>query len=215
MLCGAVAVYAAFLVCDIVWPQLWRVSAALKYAGMLLCFGMALLGSCRPWRRRDARLAVLAMAFTLAADVFLLFTSFFTAGICVFCFAHLCYLRRYESRMFVPGVVLVAGLFAALGLGAALQWQLPNMFVAAGVYAVLIISVSASVFGAALPRKNKNFAAMGMVLFLLCDVNVALYNLLPGGRLHRAASVLMWFFYLPAQALLALSVYDYDAKGAT
>ena len=52
------------------------------------------------------------------------------------------------------------------------------------------------------PSPNRYMIAYGMILFLLCDVNVALYNTLLSTEMTY---VLMWFFYLPSQVLLALS----------
>ena len=71
---------------------------------------------------------------------------------------------------------------------------------------MLIISVTVSTFHAPQPRLNTLFSRIGMCLFLACDVNVAIFNALPAGLpTHTASIVLMWFFYLPAQTLLALS----------
>ncbi|MDI9497192.1 MAG: hypothetical protein QM270_01735 [Bacillota bacterium] len=55
----------------------------------------------------------------------------------------------------------------------------------------------------------------GMLLFLACDLNVLLFNLLPAtSLLWRLASVLMWFFYLPSQLLLALAPTRLTAGGS-
>ncbi len=55
----------------------------------------------------------------------------------------------------------------------------------------------------------------GMLLFLACDLNVLLYNLLPASSLlWRLASVLMWFFYLPSQLLLVLAPTRLSAGGS-
>lgn len=58
------------------------------------------------------------------------------------------------------------------------------------------------------------FFALGLVLFVLCDINVGLFNLssfLPlsqelYGGIYAASSLLMWIFYAPSQVLIALSV---------
>ena len=55
---------------------------------------------------------------------------------------------------------------------------------------------------------------IGMGLFLLCDINVGLFNLsgfisLPGDIYHKIysiSSILMWTFYAPSQVLIALSI---------
>ena len=55
-------------------------------------------------------------------------------------------------------------------------------------------------------RLERHVWRLGIMLFLACDLNVLFFNVLPAGHvLVRAASVLMWFFYLPSQLLLALA----------
>ena len=62
-------------------------------------------------------------------------------------------------------------------------------------------------------RKNSILFAAGMVLFLLCDINVGLFNLTDFisiskqnyQLLYKVSSILMWTFYAPAQVLIALS----------
>lgn len=55
--------------------------------------------------------------------------------------------------------------------------------------------------------------AVGFLLFLLCDINVGLFNLsgfLSVGPvydiIYGISSILMWTFYAPSQVLIALSV---------
>jgi hypothetical protein len=66
------------------------------------------------------------------------------------------------------------------------------------------------------PSPSKYMIAFGMILFLLCDICVALSNLsellpLTGyyfRKVQHISSMLIWFFYLPSQLLLALSGND-------
>ncbi len=64
------------------------------------------------------------------------------------------------------------------------------------------------------PNPNGQMIALGMILFLLCDINVALYNILGYiGKVnvfYNISFVSMWLFYLPSQVLLALSGYRYN-----
>jgi len=67
------------------------------------------------------------------------------------------------------------------------------------------------------PYPNNHLIAWGMVLFLLCDINVALFNIyrltsISSGiisHLHSVSRPLIWLFYLPSQAFLSLSGYDF------
>ena len=50
--------------------------------------------------------------------------------------------------------------------------------------------------------------ALGLTLFVGCDVCVGLFNVLPPGSApYFAVSVGMWLFYLPSQVLIALSAF--------
>jgi hypothetical protein len=52
-----------------------------------------------------------------------------------------------------------------------------------------------------------------MILFLLCDVNVLLWNMrsMAGFTEIPAWTVtIIWMFYLPGQTMLALSAHDFD-----
>jgi len=62
------------------------------------------------------------------------------------------------------------------------------------------------------PKPNGHMILIGMVLFLLCDINVALYNILNEGLFYNISSISMWLFYLPSQVLLSLSGYKYNLK---
>lgn len=59
------------------------------------------------------------------------------------------------------------------------------------------------------PRRNSIMIAVGMLCFYVCDLLVGLDGL----QLQEAAgipiSAIIWFFYVPAIALLALSSYNY------
>jgi hypothetical protein len=63
-------------------------------------------------------------------------------------------------------------------------------------------------------RKQVVFTA-GLILFLLCDINVGLFNMIDVTNVnHRQlltvyhfSAIAMWMFYLPAQILIVLSKY--------
>ena len=180
----------------------WLFAAdCLKYAGIISCLFICLFALSQE-RRNAARLQIFVLAFTLTADFFLLFTGFFTLGMLIFLGAHICALIRYRPRFILPACVC-AGI-VSLTLGAFMGFP-PQAFIPCA-YAVLIISVTISTFFAEQPRLNAIFSRLGMCLFIVCDINVAIFNSAsPELTLHAVSSVLMWAFYLPAQTLLALS----------
>jgi len=66
------------------------------------------------------------------------------------------------------------------------------------------------------PSPSKYRIVFGMIFFFLCDMCVALSNIsgllpLKGDNLlyiQKTSSILIWFFYIPSQLLLALSGND-------
>ncbi|MDI9469129.1 MAG: hypothetical protein QM296_02870 [Bacillota bacterium] len=95
----------------------------------------------------------------------------------------------------------------------------------AGAYAVLLLTAVLYSWRTSgdVPRTGSRHIAgcgerytwrAGMLLFLACDIHVLFYNVLPETHLlWRMASVLMWFFYLPSQLLLALAPTRLSAGG--
>jgi hypothetical protein len=77
------------------------------------------------------------------------------------------------------------------------------------VYTVLIFTVTITGFMSSLPGANKRLVITGMILFLLCDLNVAATFLSPDARfLGLATAALVSLFYIPSQMCLALSSVD-------
>ena len=219
--CLNAALYALILVFDIMRATRGVTEAqgllcdSFKYAAIISCLLICLIA--RTHSRRDtARIQAVVFCFTLAADYALLFTDFFATGVLFFLGAHAFALYRYRPRWLLPAGAVAAALFFLTLL------LLPRLLRADGhltlvvavcvAYAVLIISVTISTFHAPQPRINTLFSRGGMLLFICCDINVAIFNALPYGSIpHTFSTVLMWAFYLPAQTLLALSATDLKA----
>ena len=184
-----------------------------KYPAIISCLLICLFTFSHS-RKEAARIQAVVFCFTLGADFFLLFTDYFAAGVFVFLGAHICALIRYRKQWLLPVGIGAAALFIIIIL---LQQKLfhtnPDVALTSALcfaYGALIISVTVSTFFAFQPRTNTIFSRLGMLLFLVCDVNVLIYNLFPPvGGLYTVSIVLMWAFYLPAQTLLALSATDF------
>lgn len=180
-----------------------------KYLTIVVC----LLAAVWSARHGGSRLMAWAMAFTLAADTFLLLLDrWYGAGIALFCVVQGLYLARIRRACGRTLWVLRAGLVAAawvllnaLGMGTALNLLAALYFVNFLVNACQSLTL----------RSERLFAA-GLWLFLLCDVCVGLRNqpsLLPG--LAGAAQAGMWLFYLPGQVLLVLSGFPKRRENTT
>ena len=172
-----------------------------KYLTIVVC----LLAAVWSARHGGSCLMAWAMAFTLAADTFLLLLDrWYGAGITLFCVVQGLYLARIRRACGHTLWVLRAGLAAAawpllsaLGMGTVLNL----------LAALYFVNFLVNAFQSLTLRSERLFAA-GLWLFLLCDVCVGLRNqpsLLPG--LAGAAQAGMWLFYLPGQVLLVRDFY--------
>ncbi|MCL2560203.1 MAG: hypothetical protein FWE07_06915 [Turicibacter sp.] len=193
--------YLAFLALDIFFLPRSIESRYLKFASITLCFMLATSLYRDSADKKDSGLVVVAMIFTMLADVFLLFIGAKITGVFFFCLVQLTYLWRYNKRFFTAGLVCVA---AAIAVHALASFQ--PLYVIAGLYAALIGICFLSTFRTDLPKFNVTCVRIGMVFFILCDIHVALYNQLSSSSdYYRFVAVAMWLFYLPAQLFLSLS----------
>ena len=167
--------------------------------------------------KKDWAYLVLAMAFTLVSDFFLLLTDYITLGVATFWLAHTAYIFRVRRKLpKVTVVTLAVGLFFGVLL-VLLGFPDVLMFFAA-VYAVLfaqniIVHVkyckNTDNTTDELPLFNRKIILAALVLFALCDVNVAIFNLRDPLELSPQAVdivyTLIWLFYVPSQLMLAIS----------
>jgi len=182
----------------------------LKFAFVVGCFVIA-GGSfffCK--QKRDWAWLVLGFMFTVGADYFLVVRNLHLPGVAVFCFAHMCYILRavgspsvtasrtkprYKVLLFC---VLIASIFVVFING----W----LIVLSGIYAALFITNIAVNFN--FQKINRPLVLTGLILFALCDINVALLNLPRHFDINLTfpwTFRLIWVFYLPSQLLLAVS----------
>lgn len=198
------ALYVYFLTADLFFDGVYSTQA--KYLGILLCPAVAYILSRGAAQKRDSLLLIAALSCTCAADTFLLLLNKPVPGLVIFSVVHLIYIRRYCERASFPAAAIAAFLIAGCFAANALWPGFPFIQALACVYGSLLLTASLSGFTSTLPRVSRRFIIIGMSLFLLCDIHVALFNTLPPGNpYYPFAAFLMWFFYLPAQVLLALS----------
>ena len=154
----------------------------------------------------------LGLAFTLGADYFLILYNRHLIGVAVFCFVHVAYIMRAlvaRNGEDEVGFARYLPLLAVPVIG--LAFIAANIFIIAGLYAMLFtinIYVSARYI-----RHNRVLVIAGLLLFAACDICVFIFNLpLYMGALDglRVVFPLIWIFYLPAQALLAVSAVDFS-----
>ena len=188
-------IYACFLLLDLTGHG--DQTVPIKYAGIVLCLGFSLLG--------EDRLVPLALALTAGADWFLLVRNdCYPLGIGLF----LCVQTVYFVRLRAAGADGGYFLRAALSLGGGMAVYALHMASPVNLLAALYFSqlLANTLLAWRLRGGRWRTFALGLTLFVGCDVCVGLFNVLPAGsRLYQAASVGMWLFYLPSQVLIALS----------
>ena len=190
-------------------PTQGLLSDVLKYVAIISCLLICVFAFSHE-RKNVAKIQMIVFCITLVADFFLIFTPYFSLGVLVFIGVHSCALLRYKPKWLLPVDIAVATIFTAtffiLPKTLHSDFNLTLVLSSFSAYAVMIISLTVSTFHAKQPRENELFSRLGMLMFLACDINVAIFNGLPNGsELHTASTVLMWLFYLPAQTILALS----------
>lgn len=185
-------IYCGFLVLDLTGRGGQTIT--LKYTGILLCLLYALLCALRG----GDRLVFPALLLTAGADWFLLVRGeHLTVGLILFLAVQTLYLLRLRrlgagSHFFLRAV-------SALLLGAAVF--LLRMASTLNLLAALYFSQLLSNTILAWERRGHLFA-IGLTLFVCCDICVGLFNL---GLLLPLAQVGMWLFYLPSQVLIVCS----------
>ncbi len=200
------ALWACFLYLDLFRDGVGTVP--LKYAGVVLCLAFSLYALTRGG---DA-LTAAALAFTVGADAFLLLLDrWYILGVGLFCVVQGLYLgrilRNNGGRALWP---LRLGLsLAALALLARLELLDPLNALSLFYFSNFFCNMLQA---SRLSGRGGRIFFVGLLLFLCCDVCVGMFNqpgLVPAG-LYAFAGVGMWLFYLPGQALIALSALPGD-----
>lgn len=225
--------YVIFLTLDFAGGNI-LLSTNIKYMVILLCFVYTLIQwDNRIWKRFCMRGAFF---FTLVADYFLLLTDYnYFYGILSFIIVQQLYgvkldlqlviNRPAERKEFIftllrrllmqfMAAVLICMLLSRYGIA------MERIAFASIFYFICIVTnvIRAIHVTKQQPAERSNLIyAVGMVLFLLCDINVGFFNLSQfmtlsasvNKVLYAFSSILMWAFYAPSQVLIALSLRSY------
>jgi hypothetical protein len=218
-----ILIYITFLYIDAITKNLGNeYSVYLKYSIIVLCLILTLFIGSRGYNKRDKVLLQLARFFTLIADYYLLIHNNFPIGVFFFCLVQITYIIRH-SFMQQKSYKNFVFLAIALGVSIVVLLKIKSEFIERDlvmlplVYAsILLTSVYAALSTLTRGKYTKNgtiLISIGMVLFLLCDLNVALHNVIGKSSLNHIVSpkvkfltgYLIWVFYAPSQILLSWS----------
>lgn len=210
--------FIAFLYADIFLISNGNeVSIYIKYSTIILCFIITLLIGKDGFNSRDTLLVQLARILTVIADYFLLIKDDFKLGILCFCAVQIIYIIRHslmEKQVYKNAVFLfIASLFAIVSskIIKISNFDGELLFIGCIYAAFLLTSVYCGVRALKSSNYPKNSALLiciGLILFLFCDLNVALFNIVQyiGYDKYTLLTVfLIWLFYFPSQLMLSLS----------
>ena len=188
-------------------------SILLKYISILIFFLTSLLIGKKGNSLIDTRLLKSALFFTLCADTCLLILNYFKLGIFFFCIVQILYIIRHKllyhldiriDNLFIYIILLIIlSLILNIILPETVDSQLYKIAI---IYAILLTT------SLLVALRCKGLIACGLILFFLCDINVALSYLIHSYSIYIfdiplrfITSFLVWIFYFPSQLLLALS----------
>ena len=184
-------------------------SEYLKYLGVILCFAFTFANH-QNWSNRSLLYRV-ALFFTLVADLFLLLLDdYYLIGLLAFIITQLCYYRllflNHTKKQVRYSAICRMILFVIGGLVLmVLRIGEPITFAALFYFINLLVNcIDSSVL--AIRKECSWLLPVGLLLFICCDICVALFNVLEtSAPLYNYVAFGMWFFYLPSQVLISLS----------
>lgn len=223
-------IYVSFMTGDFNGSLKLTTTTLLKYISVLLCFVYSVIVFTL-FREKDTIVLAAAFCFTCISDYFLLFTESFTFGMLSFSVVQLIYLLRLwyldinkgkRTVLFYRlilnfiiwvGVLSILKLLGILSGNTEISERL-LLYVASFYFVTIFHNVIRSFAYMNHYKSSKSIIfALGMLLFILCDINVGIYNM-EGfiainqevfHKLYSFAEIAMWMFYLPAQVCIALS----------
>ncbi|HPU63901.1 MAG TPA: lysoplasmalogenase family protein [Mobilitalea sp.] len=214
--------YISFLYLDITGGSI-LLSNYIKFTVVALCFLYVLLIKANGETEKTLLFLRLALFFTLVSDMLILLLDCYFYGVLTFIIAQQLHGIRISllGKRFNHIKNLIKRLLYQLSVSLAvclLLWKLNvslNALLAASIFyfsCILSNTIRSLHLAANVRERRIKYFAAGLVLFLLCDINVGLFNMsdfLPVGpvygKIYLISSVLMWTFYAPSQVLIALS----------
>jgi len=155
--------------------------------------------------KRDQVILIIAMGFTLIADIFMLMLDMNAFGVLIFCAVQTAHNYRFTNkRRTLTQVTLgIITFLVAFLLGVEV------LFALGAAYAVFIFFSITGSFMAyrKYPSPNNIMIVAGMILFMFCDIFVLIYYTQRGLPAETRDLVFraIWICYLPSQALLSSS----------
>lgn len=216
--------YSIFLSMDIFQIETLISVDIIKFLSIVLVFLISLIIGEDSISHKDILLLRLGLFLTLMADFFLLFfPSQYLWGVGLFSIVQILYNIRYEGGAHRDIIYKFTRLFLLFFLFYLILKKfiidIDFLLILSLYYAICLLSSSSRAIrllkSPRYPRLNTRMIVVGMILFLLCDINVGIFNLLKLINiwnpsllfLKKLSYISIWLFYLPSQILLSLSGY--------
>ncbi len=222
--------YVAFLYLDLTDGSS-AISSYIKFMVIIVCFCYALFA------RKSADKSILflmkaALFFTLISDLLILILDVYFYGVLTFIIVQQIYgvrisleksyiQHKYNSKRvwvnLIQRILLQLAISSTvLAILAFCNMELEPLLIASVFYFTSIVMNTFMAVKTSLDYpgyKRMRTFALGMLLFLLCDINVGLFNIsgfinIPADTysfIKGFSSILMWTFYAPSQVILSLS----------
>lgn len=227
MVLSIICTYITFIFLDILNVSKINYSTKLKFLSIVLCFLLSLLIDKNGYDKKDTLLLQSALFLTTSADFSLLFLNNYIIGVSVFCIVQIIYIIRHSrNHKSNKGIlkwfkfIMIIIFLIIINLNTSLFQN--SLIVICGLYEVLLLTSVYVSFRTIkrefYPNLTCRIITAGMILFMLCDINVAIANLnfiydillLGTIKLQAVSQFLIWIFYLHSQLLLALSGYKLE-----
>ncbi|MCR5308776.1 MAG: hypothetical protein K6E21_01535 [Bacilli bacterium] len=181
---------------------------SLRFVSIIACFLFSWLG----FKKKNSCFIIGGLAFTLLADYFLLIIrNYYVLGICSFLVTQTFYFvyiwpKHLKISLITRGTLflLILTLLLIFGLNDI------TVIIAAFYFINLVVNTIDAYISI---NKGLLFFAIGLTLFILCDIFVFLYNCSDYIRIEsefldvliKYSLVGCWIFYIPSQALITIS----------
>lgn len=201
-------------------------SHIIKFITIILTFTISLLLGEYALDGKSMLLLQLGLFITIFADVFLLLLNKnYILGVGLFCIVQISYSIRYDfckAKLTIKNFIVIFSILFIIYLITEVDFLILIV-----LYYIMCLLTS-TIRGVKLcvkkkyPSPNRQIIALGMILFLLCDINVGLYNIMKymgstgkyinisDGSFYNVISISIWLFYLPSQILLCISEYKFE-----
>lgn len=220
--------YFSFLLLDSI-NEISAISTLLKFISITGCFIFVFISFIK--NKENGLVLMLAiLSFTVLADIFLLFYQKYETGILAFIIVQILYsleikrINKDNCKKYMLEVLTVVFTWNIVILILKNKNLLTPTVVIASLYFIIFSMNVIKSWIVVVRNKNRSAfelnLAFGLLLFYLCDINVALNNVdainvgMPGvfATFAKYAGVLMWFFYLPSQVILSINSVYYNEE---